>query len=128
VSHRPDDLDRAFNARALYNRLMLSGSGLSGSEKRRLRAAAHGLSAVVLVAARGVTDGVATETDRALRDHELIKVRIDIDDRDARRSAATQLAERCRAEIAQTIGKICVLYRANPDADPKLSNLKRKGL
>ena len=107
---------------------MISGSGLSGSEKRRLRAAAHGLSPVVIVASRGITEGVVAETDRALRDHELIKVRIDIDDRDARRSAATQLAERCRADVAQTIGKVCVLFRANPDADPKLSNLKRSGL
>ena len=101
---------------------------LSGRSKRRLRAAAHGLSPIVIVAGRGVTDGVVAETDRALDDHELIKVRIDIDDRDARRSAATQLAERCRAEVAQTIGKVCVLYRVNPDADPKLSNLKRRGI
>jgi RNA-binding protein len=101
---------------------------LSGSEKRRLRATAHGLSPIVFVADRGVTDGVVAETDRALRDHELIKVRIDVVDRDARRAAATQLAERCRADIAQTIGKVCVLYRANPDADARLSNLKRSGL
>jgi len=101
---------------------------LSGSEKRRLRATAHALSSIVIVAARGVTDGVVAETDRALRDHELIKVRIDVDDRDARRSAATTLAERAGAEVVQTIGKICVLYRANPDAVTRLSNLKRSGL
>jgi RNA-binding protein len=106
---------------------MLSGSGLSGSDKRRLRAAAHGLSPIVIVAARGVTDSVVAETDRALRDHELIKVRVEIDDRDARRSAGSTLAERCAAEVAQTIGKIWVLYRANPGADPKLSNLRRRG-
>ena len=104
---------------------MLSGSGLSGSEKRRLRAAAHALAPVVIVAARGVTDGVVAETDRALRDHELIKVRIDIDDREARRTAAALLAGRCAAHVAQTIGKVCVLYRENPDADAKLSNLRR---
>jgi RNA-binding protein len=100
---------------------------LTAKDRRRLRRIAHHLAPVVIVAERGIADGVVREADRALTDHELIKVRIDIEDRDARRGAAAALALRCQAEIAQSIGKVWVLYRANPDANPRLSNLARHG-
>lgn len=101
---------------------------LTPKEKRRLRQVAHHLAPVVIVAERGLSDTLVAETLRALRDHELIKVRVDIVDREARQIAASELAARCGAEVAQTIGKIWVLYRANPEADPKLSNLARAGV
>lgn len=102
-------------------------SSITAAERRRLRQIAHHLDPVVLVGDAGVSDAVITETVRALTDHELIKVRIAGDDRDARASARTTLAEGCSATIVQTIGKIVVLYRRNPDAKPRLSNLTRFG-
>jgi len=101
---------------------------LTPKEKRRLRQVAHHLAPVIIVAERGISDTLVEETSRALRDHELIKVRVDIADREQRHSVASALAARCGAEIAQSIGKIWVLYLANPEANPKLSNLARAGV
>lgn len=98
---------------------------LASREKKSLRQIAHHLDSVVAVGDQGVSAGVLAETERALADHELIKVKLAIGDRALRASAAEQLADACTAEIVQSIGKVVVLYRANPDADPRLSNILR---
>ncbi len=98
---------------------------LTSRDKKRLRQIAHHLDAVVTVADQGISDGVTAETERALQDHELIKVRLSIGDRDARRAAGDDLASRTAAQVVQHIGKIMVLYRANPKADARLSNVAR---
>jgi RNA-binding protein len=94
-------------------------------EKKSLRQIAHHLDSIILVGDQGVTPGVELETERALIDHELIKVKISIGDRQARDEAAKSLAAACSAEIVQRIGRVFVFYRENPKANPKLSNLKR---
>jgi RNA-binding protein len=98
---------------------------LTSTEKRRLRQVAHQLQPVVTIAERGVTDGLLEETRRALNDHEIIKARVNVADRGIRRELGEALAARCDSEIVQVIGKVWVLYRANPDADPRLSNVAR---
>ena len=98
---------------------------LASREKKSLRQIAHHLDAVVAVGDQGVSTGVIAETERALSDHELIKVKLAISDRELRSSTARTLADACAAEIVQSIGKVVVLYRANPDANPRLSNILR---
>jgi RNA-binding protein len=82
---------------------------------------------VVTVADRGLTPAVRDETNRALVDHELIKVRLNIAERDDRRAAAQALADACGADIVQSIGRIVLLYKPNPEPDPRLSNVIRHG-
>ncbi len=82
---------------------------------------------MVQVGEQGVSDAVVAETRRALDDHELIKVRIHAE-REARQDMSRELAAACDAEIVQSIGKVTVLFRQNPQPDPKLSNLKRFGM
>jgi RNA-binding protein len=100
-------------------------STLGNAERRRLRRIAHHLEPVVSIGDAGVSDAVIAETNRALADHELIKVKIHGDSREARGELAAALAASCGAEQVQNIGKVLVLYRANPEPDPKLSNLLR---
>ena len=95
--------------------------------KKKLRQIAHHLDVVVSVGDHGVSDAVVAETNRALDDHELIKVRVHSGEREDRSALIDQLTEACGAEAVQKIGKIVVLYRANPEADPRLSNLQRAG-
>jgi RNA-binding protein len=83
---------------------------------------------VVSIGNNGVSAAVLNELERALADHELIKVRIHDDDRERRQETATAVLAASHAELIQTIGKIIVLYRANPDADPGLSNVIRSGV
>jgi RNA-binding protein len=98
---------------------------LTSKEKRRLRQVAHHLQVVVTIAERGVTDALLEETRRALHDHEVIKAKVNVADRDMRRSLGETLAGASQSEIVQVIGKVWVLYRANPAADPRLSNIAR---
>jgi len=98
---------------------------LTSKEKRRLRQVAHHLQPIVTVADKGVTEGLLDETRRALSDHEIIKAKVNVTDREARRELGEMLANQSGSEIVQVIGKVWVLYRPNPDADPRLSNVAR---
>ena len=98
---------------------------LTTKDKRRLRQVAHHLQPIVTIAERGMTEGLLEEARRALIDHELIKTRINVADRGARKELGESLAAQCEAEVVQVIGKVWVLYRPNPDAEPRLSNIAR---
>ena len=49
---------------------------LSSQQKKSLRGIAHHLDPVVAVSERGLSEGITEETERALNDHELIKVKV----------------------------------------------------
>lgn len=98
---------------------------LSIAEKKRFRRIGHELKPVVLLGAQGLTEAVQAEIGRALDDHELIKVRIGGEDREARAEIIQAIAAESKAQIVQIIGKIVLLYRPAKKPDPKLSNLLR---
>lgn len=98
---------------------------LSTAEKKRLRQIGHHLNPLVQLGGNGLTEAVLQEIDARLEDHELIKVRVGGDDREARQEAIQVIAESLHAEIAQTIGKLVLLYRPAKRPNPKLSNLLR---
>lgn len=84
---------------------------LTSKQRQFLKGLAHPLSPIVRVGKGGVTDSVVAETKKSLDSHELIKVRIDVEDSHERKAAAEKLAEATDAHLAATIGKIAVLYR-----------------
>lgn len=94
---------------------------------KHLRGIAHHLDPVVTVGDGGLSDNVLAELDRALADHELIKVRLLSADKAERKTLGEHMAQAAKAEVVQRIGKIVVLHRANPSANPKLSNIARHG-
>lgn len=98
---------------------------LSIQERKRLRQIGHALNPVVMIGGQGLTDSVIEETVRALTDHELIKVKIAGEDRDARAEVTEALAQATQAEVVQKIGKIVLLYKKAAKQNPKLSNLVR---
>ena len=89
---------------------------LSAAQRKELKARAHKLEPVVLIGGKGVSDAVIAEVDRALRVHELIKVRAPGLERDQREEALKALCERTGAEAVQRIGKVLVLYRRSEEA------------
>lgn len=97
----------------------------TSKELRQLRALAHKLRPVVTVAGKGLSSTVLEELDRALKDHELIKVKVAVGDREQRELVIAEVCERSSAALVQRIGNIATLLRANPQADPKKSNLHR---
>lgn len=98
---------------------------LSSEQKKSLRGIAHHLDPVVAVSERGLSEGIIEETERALNDHELIKVKVFDNDRTVRQDIANELAEKTGSVVVQKIGKIAILYRNNPQANEKLSNVSR---
>ena len=95
------------------------------TELRQLRALAHKLRPVVTIASKGLSPTVLDELERALNDHELIKVKVAVGDRDQREAVISSVCEQSRALLVQRIGNIATLLRDNPAADPKKSNLHR---
>lgn len=93
--------------------------------KKAFRGVAHHLDPVVSVSDRGLSDGIIAETERALTDHELIKVKVDVLQKADRLAITEMLAEQTQATVIQNIGKVAVLYRKNQRANPKLSNISR---
>ena len=79
--------------------------------KQQLKAKAHKLKPVIMIGNKGLTDAVNKEIDKALHDHELIKIRIQTNDRECRRELFAQICEVNQAEIVQMIGSIGVVYR-----------------
>ena len=100
---------------------------MSKSDNRQLRAIGHKLKPVVTVAAKGLTDSVMQELERALSEHELIKVKLAVGDRSARMAVTDDICTRSGAELVQSTGNILLLLRHSPEPDPRLSNLIRHG-
>lgn len=84
---------------------------LSPQQQLALKRQAHHLKPVVTIAAKGLTDGVNHELDRALYDHELIKVKIVGSDRDARKALAQTISKQHGAHIIHTIGHMVIFYK-----------------
>ena len=81
--------------------------------RQQLKAKAHSLKPVVMLGNQGLTDAVSLEINRALNDHELIKVKIATHDRELRNQLFATITESLGAELVQAIGHIGVLYRKN---------------
>ena len=92
-------------------------------DTRQLRAIGHKLKPVVTVAGNGLSDAVRLELDRALEDHELIKVKLAVGDRSARDEVLTELLEQAGAELVQRVGNMALILRRSAEPDPKKSNL-----
>ena len=89
---------------------------LTSAQKRYLRGLAHALKPVILVGGKGITEPLLAELDLALDHHELVKVRIAAEDRDARDAGIAVLLERSGAQLVQRVGNIACLFRRNPEA------------
>ncbi len=92
---------------------------LTEKQRKHLRGLAHPLKPIVRLGGSGLTDAVAKETDRALHDHELIKVKGPGGDRAAREAVFTDLAQRTASALVYRIGNVAILYRPRKEL-PKI--------
>ena len=98
---------------------------LTNSRKKALRTIGHSLKPIITIAGKGVTEAISAEIERALEDHELIKIKLNIDEPTLRRELAQILCEQHRAALVQSIGKVALITRPAKQPNAKLSNLLR---
>ena len=76
---------------------------LTNERKKYLRTLGHNLNPVVTVASKGLTDNVLAEIDRALNDHELIKIKCNGIERDSKAELIATVCSALKAEAVQSI-------------------------
>lgn len=103
----------------------LKANNLSNADIKYLKGIGHQLNPVVIIGGNGITPTIIEEIERALFDHELIKIKIPAGSKEARDAVVSQLAEATGSVAVTSIGRVCLLLKQNPDANPKLSNLAR---
>lgn len=86
---------------------------LHSFQRKHLRSLAHTLKPVVQVGEAGVSAGVLRAIERALLDHELIKVRLK--EPEDKRAMAAALAEGSGAALCGLVGHTAILYRPHPE-------------
>lgn len=98
---------------------------LTAQKIKTYRRIGHHLKPVVMISDQGISEGVQQELERALNDHELIKVKISCGDRDSKKALTLELCELCSCELVQSIGNVVLIHRAAAKPNPKLSNILR---
>lgn len=98
---------------------------LTPEQKKQYKSIGHHLKPVLTVADNGLTEGVLAELERALGDHELIKIKLNILDRDSRLETINGLCKTGKADLVQVIGKMALIYRKNLKVNKQLSNVHR---
>lgn len=91
---------------------------LIAKDRARLKAQAHALEPNVSVGNAGPTTAVIAEVERALAKRELIKVKIQVDDRELRKQIGDEIGAATDAAVVHRVGKIVILFRPKPDAPP----------
>jgi putative YhbY family RNA-binding protein len=99
---------------------------LSPVERKALKARAHHLDPVVMIGDAGLTPAVMREINIALSSHELIKVRVLGDDREARLEMYQTMCAELDAAPVQSIGKLLVLFRPKPEDKAAAATKPRK--
>lgn len=88
---------------------------LTSTQSRFLRGQAHDLKALLQIGAKGLTPAFLAELDAVLEQHELVKVKVGGEDRDARDAMIAEIAEKTDSALVQRIGHVAVLYRPSKD-------------
>ncbi len=93
---------------------------------KQLRTIGHKLKPVVTIAGKGLSENVITEINRALKDHELIKIKLVVGDKAARMAVAEELCAATQSKLVHSIGGVILVLRRSAEPDPRLSNLIRR--
>ncbi len=84
---------------------------LTPKQRTFLRGKAHHLNPVIMIGKEGVSESILKVTDKALEDHELIKVKVPAENQTEFKAASDLLIDQTKAEVVQKIGHLLVMYR-----------------
>ena len=84
---------------------------LTNNQKKYLRTLAHDLNPVVMIGQHGLSEAVLSELDSTMKKHELLKIKIRVDDRNKKKEMVNKIIEFSEAFLVQIIGSVLVIYR-----------------
>ena len=90
-------------------------TALTASQTRFLRGQAHDLKGLLQIGGKGVTPAFLAELEEVLERHELIKVKVAAEDREARDAMVAELVGTTGAALVQGTGHVAVLYRPSKE-------------
>lgn len=88
---------------------------LTEKQKVALRRQGHALKVLVQTGNQGLTPAVLNQIKEGIDYHELIKVRVLADDRDAKKEMIKTIVAEIGATLVQNIGHVILLYKHNPE-------------
>ncbi len=94
---------------------------LNRNQTSQLRNLAHKLKPVVIIGNNGLTENVLNEIIEQLEHHELIKVRVNAEERDERKAMIDEVCLQGNALLVQRIGHIAVFYKPAKEPTIKLT-------
>lgn len=100
---------------------------LTEEQSDYLRILGHSLKPTVDVGAGGLTDSLIKEVDRALADHELVKVRVRFGNRERRGRVFEELAPLAQALLVKPDGYVALLYRPSEQGKVRLPSASETG-
>ncbi len=85
---------------------------ITSKQRQYLRGLAHSLNPYIIIGKNGLNKSSIKSIDKSLKDHELIKVKIQIGDK---KQLAPLIEKETNSSVIGIIGKIIILYRFSPD-------------
>lgn len=98
---------------------------INQQQKKHFQAIGHHLKPIVIIAKNGLSEGVISELERALNDHELIKVKLAVATPEDRKQLTEEIIQAVACEIVQNVGKTALIYKKAAKPNRKLSNILR---
>ena len=71
---------------------------LSNSDKKRYRRIGHNLNPVLIIAQKGLSENISAEIQRALTEHELIKIKLITSTREEKKALTDTICDEFSAE------------------------------
>jgi RNA-binding protein len=96
---------------------------LTGAQRRHLRGLAHGDRPVLQLGRHGLSAAFVGELDRALEEHELVKVRLRGAEREERAQIVAELTSRLACSPVGVVGQVATLYRPASEAERRRIHL-----
>ena len=98
---------------------------LTTREKKLLKKLSHDLKPLIRIGKNGVTPATIANIDKALKDHELIKIKY-LEHKDQKKTLTRQITEETGSTLINQIGNTATLYRESPNPEKREINLTRK--
>ena len=91
---------------------------INSKQRSKLRASAHHLKPIVVIGKAGIIDGAVKSIDKALDDHELIKVKLS-DNKKLKEQFIDIIENILSAFLVGNVGHTFIIFRPQKDKDKR---------